>query len=371
MPAMATTPYFDELRRLIMGHGGLFNAHLHLCRAGTLEETQRILAAETDYSGLSLIKKHSIIPLIHESAAYERSNLRERLAYFLEQFEQVGTTRADTCTDITTRLGLSVFEECSSAKAGRAARIDLRLGAYTPLGYKDAEPEAWRLIEVAARTADFIGALPERDELGVYPDHIGYEENCRRTLSLAASLGKPIHIHVDQKNDPNERGTFRVLSVIDELGLTYPEAEPLVWLVHVISPSAYDDGLFADMVAQLAEKNIGVICCPSAAISMRQLRPNVTPTHNCIARVLEFLAEGVQVRIGSDNIDDITSPAGTTDLVDELFLLANAIRFYDLGILAKLGAGRPLDNAERRKIQQHLENDAAETMIAVTGNLNP
>jgi hypothetical protein len=43
------------------------------------------------------------------------------------------------------------------------------------------------------------------------------------------------------------------------------------------------------MVDKLLKNNIGIITCPSAAISMRQLRPIKTYTHNSIARVLEML----------------------------------------------------------------------------------
>lgn len=99
--------------------------------------------------------------------------------------------------------------------------------------------------------------------------------------------------------------------MLRELDIGTPsDSEPLVWLVHVISPSTYDESRFHALIEGLLDRNVGVICCPSAAISMRQVRPFSAPTHNSIARVLEMLAAGVQVRIGSDNVCDITSPAG-------------------------------------------------------------
>lgn len=126
----------------------------------------------------------------------------------------------------------------------------------------------------------------------------------------------------------------------------------------MISPSRYDEPRFQALLAGLKASNIGVIVCPSAAISMRQYRVLLSPTSNSIARVLELLAAGIPVRIGCDNICDITSPMGTADLTDELFVLANAVRFYDLDILAKLGAGRPLSVAECARIQEHLAVDS-------------
>ena len=57
------TPYFTELRREIARRGGLFNAHLHLDRSATLEETRAVLAGTGDegMSHLSLQRKHGLI----------------------------------------------------------------------------------------------------------------------------------------------------------------------------------------------------------------------------------------------------------------------------------------------------------------------
>jgi adenosine deaminase len=109
----------------------------------------------------------------------------------------------------------------------------------------------------------------------------------------------------------------------------------------------------------LSDRRIGVICCPSAAISMRQYRPLLSHTHNSIARVLDLLAAGVEVRIASDNICDITSPMGTADLMDEIFVLANALRFYDQDILAKIAAAHPLGPGDLARLRAHLQEDRA------------
>lgn len=369
---MHDTTFFTALRSRIAALGGVCNAHLHLDRAGTLDDTLRLLATAdgdgpADRSALSLSAKHAIIPLIHASDCYDPPRLRARATGYLDLLVAAGTTRADTVVDTTAdRVGLSALETFLDLKAAYGGRLDLRVGAYSPLGFKDAEPHRWALVEEGARIADFIGGLPERDDCTVYPDHIGFDESCRRLLRLSAELGKPLHLHVDQKNLAAEDGTERAVQAAADLGLSGdPGAEPAVWLVHAISPSAYDEPRFRDLVGRIAASRMGVICCPSAAISMRQFRPVAAPTHNSIARVLDLLAAGILVRVGSDNICDITSPAGTTDLAMELFVLANTIRFYDLEILAKLGAGLALDAADCGRIIDHLERDAAEVCGAL------
>jgi hypothetical protein len=123
-----------------------------------------------------------------------------------------------------------------------------------------------------------------------------------------------IHIHTDQRNDLRESGTEQVIEAVRQFGAPKSEdGEPMVWVIHMVSPSTYDEERFQGMTEGLLKENIGVICCPSA---------------------------GVRVKIASDNIADICSPSTTADLVDELFILSAAIRFYHVKILAHLAAGK-------------------------------
>lgn len=358
-----STPYFDSLERRIAGLGGFVNAHLHLDRAGTYDETVSLLRGTDIRDGtvLSLAGKHAVIPMVHASPLYEAAVLEARVSSYLDRMVAVGTRRADTVVDVTCdRVGQSALERMLHLKHRYSDRIDLRVGAYSPLGFRDDEPARWGLLEAAAGRADFVGLLPERDDRARYRDHIGFEESCRRGILLAHRLGKAIHIHVDQANHCDENGGEIVLDLVRRLGLgAAPGAEPFIWLIHLISPSTYDEARFERLAAGLAEQRIGVICCPSAAISMRQYRPLLSPTHNSIARVLELLAAGVEVRIASDNICDITSPMGTADLMDEIFVLANALRFYDQDILAKIAAAHPLDPTDLARLRAHLDDDRA------------
>lgn len=366
------TPFFSDLRDRIQALGGVFNAHLHLDRSGTYHDTNELLNASTtgaETSYLSLSAKHSIIPTIHASHCYDDEELAKRVNGFLDLMVAAGTRRADTLVDVTSdRVKLSALNQFLEFKRTRQGTLNLQVGAYSPLGYKDSEPERWELLVEGAAIADFIGALPERDDQADYPDHIGFGEHCKRMLLLSHQLDKPLHIHVDQKNFPLEDGAERVIRIIRELGVSSPPTgqEPRIWLIHVISPSTYNEPRFHALLEAMVEHNIGVICCPSAAISMRQIRPVTTPTYNSIARVMDMLAAGIKVRVGSDNICDITSPAGTADMVDELFVLCNAMRFYDIEILAKLGAGLPLDPAEIAQVREHIKRDEAEVRRIVS-----
>lgn len=359
----AGTAYAAELAGRIEALGGSHNAHLHLDRAGTYHRTVELLAEQGvgNGSALPIPGKHAVIPLVHASELFDPPVLRERAAGYLEMMADAGTAIADTVVDVTTdRVGLTALGTFLDLKADFSPRLLFRPGAYTPLGFRDDEPRRWDLFREGALLADLIGLLPERDDRSRYPEHIGFVKSCRRGIGLALELGKPIHIHVDQGNIAREQDSEIVARVMRELTGGRPAGgEPLVWLIHVISPSTYDEARFQRLLANVSELNIGIITCPSAAVSMRQYRPLPSPTYNSIARVLDMVAAGIHVRVGSDNICDITSPAGTVDLLDEIFVLANAMRYYDVDVLARLAAGQRLSPEERERVACHLRDEHA------------
>jgi cytosine deaminase len=221
------------------------------------------------------------------------------------------------------------------------------------------------LFESAVKLADFIGTSPERDDAQFYPgsaDQIGMQAHFEYTLDLAIANKKPLHYHLDQQVSPLERGTESLVNLLQSgtfgariaaLG----REQPLVWAVHAISPSTYTRERLQRLIEGMAAMNIGLICCPSAGLSMRKLPIFKAPIPKSIAEVLPMVLHGVSTRLGTDNVDDIFIPANSLDLREELRVLANALRFYNVPILAKLACGRPLSKTELAFIASHLGNE--------------
>jgi cytosine/adenosine deaminase-related metal-dependent hydrolase len=365
-------PFYDKLRDEIRALGGMHNAHLHLDRVYTLDDHyiehsgHRIL----ENSHISLQKKHSLINALHSGPAYEEEDLRRRVNACLDAMVACDTRRADTLVDVSAdAVGTSALDVLMDIKRQRAGQIDVQVGAYSPLGFRDDEPQRWDMLIEGARRADFVACLPEADDTDDYPENIGFDEHCRRNLELAREKGCMLHVHTDQRNEPGECGTERLLDAIEKYGgLASEDGDPGIWAIHMISPSTYDEPRFERLVRRMVELDVGVICCPSAAIGMRQLRPVMTPTYNSIPRVLEMLVAGVRVLLASDNIADICSPSTTPDLVDEVYMLSAALRFYDVGILARLASGKGLDEAQREAIRVHLAKNTQEIEKVVGGH---
>jgi len=357
--------FYDALHRRVASLGGYHNAHLHLDRSYTLDTSGS--AASENAAHYTLSHKHSLISSFHQSDWYASNNIAARLNHSLDDMVACNTRRADSVIDVTADgLGMRALDVALDVAKSRATDIDFRAAVYSPLGFRDDAPERWELMEQGALVADFIGCLPERDDKTDYPDHIGFEHSCSRMLDLATRHGLDLQVHTDQANHPNERGTERLLDVIEAEGLKSNPAEtPKIWVVHMISPTVYPQDRWGKLVQRLRDANVGVICCPSAAIGMRQIRHILTPTTNCIARILELCASGIPVRLGCDNLGDMLSPSTTANLTDEVFVLSAALRFYDTEILAKLACGHTLTEDDMRAVQRHLEANDVEMAKAM------
>ncbi len=363
------TLFYRRLQAEVEKLGGYHNAHLHLDRANTLDDGfvdhGRVEVLESSH--ISLQKKHALIQTVHDGPAYDQDNLIERVAETTDVMRGCKTRLADTMVDVTPdRVGTTALEWIQDYAKSVSDHITIRAAAYTPLGFRDDEPARWNVFEEGVKKADFIGSLPEADDIGDYPNNIGFEEHCVRMMDLCKQSGKMVHVHTDQRNIPQEDGTERLIKVMRQTGNpTSNGDEPLIWAVHMISPSTYDDKRWDAFVEGMLECNIGVISCPSAAVGMRAIRPVNTPNYNAIPRILELAAAGVPIRLGSDNVADMCSPSTTADLTDEVFTLSGAIRFYQPEILAKFAVGAALTDDEREGLKEHLRKNDEEVQKVV------
>ena len=353
------TKFETDLRKLVRKKGGAVNAHAHLDRAETLDSRylEHIGLDPLEASSYPLGVKQNLTGELHKGPAYQKEDLERRMSRLLRSMAQdFGVREVFSLIDTTADIGRTAFDIALELKEEFRGIIDFQIGSYPLFGFRDSEPERWEVFEDASGDADFLGALPERDEK---EGHVGYKEHLRRILRLAAELYKPVHIHVDQANDPIESGTEELVHaaaycIPPEKRLK--DGKPLVWAVHSISPSAYSEARFQELLDGMYETNIGVICCPTAAISMRQKREVTAPTHSSIARIGDMLVRGIDVRLGSDNIADVFVPTGSPDMCLEAIRANDYLRFYSPEIFAKLLAGENLNEMDRHKIRTSLEN---------------
>jgi len=300
----------------VQDKGGFVCHHAHFDKAylispETLEKSQR-----------SLREKWDLYRELKEG--YTHSDLYSRMCRGVEAMVSQGVTKCRTFIDADGIVGTAPMEVALEVKNHyRAKGFDLQLAVQPLEGVLEAEPR--RAFVEACEMADVVGGLPDRDR--------DPEAHMDFIFSLAKRLGKPVDVHVGQNNIPSERESHMVVNKVIRHGL-----EGQVNLVHAISLACQDTYRRSSTIRKIKDTNTGVIVCPSAAISMKQKTHIYAPIHNSIAPVRELVDAGVDVMLGVDNIHDLFMPLVDGDLWFECRLMMEAIRCYDLDLVAKIAS---------------------------------
>ena len=296
----------DFFLKEIREKGGFKCHHAHFDKA-YLMNPDRFLKCQ-----VSLQEKWILYRELKES--YTQEDLVKRMSKCVDNLVSQGTSYIKTFVDADSVVG----QKCIDAgliikdKYKDLVKIDL---AIQPLEGLENINSRKNFVK-ACKKADVIGGLPDRDS--------SHEVHIDLLFDLAKSLNKPVDIHVGQNNRPDEKETELVLDKIEEHSLVQK-----VNLVHCISLSSHENSYIKKQAKRMANNNVSVIVCPSAAISMKQDRRYIAPIHNSIAPIEILLNEGVDVKLGIDNIEDLFMPLVDGDLWFETRLLMESTRIYD------------------------------------------
>ena len=178
------------------------------------------------------------------------------------------------------------------------------------------------IFEEACSKADLVGALPSRDN--------DPEEHLRIIFDIASKYKLPVDAHLDQLNSPHEKETELFLNIKKECNFNYSTNS-----VHSISLACHNLEYQNYIASRLANEDVGLIICPSAALSMKKINRS-SPIHNSIAPLDVLLNNNVKCAIGVDNISDLFMPLVDGDMWFESRLLMEATRIYDLDTISTL-----------------------------------
>merc|ERR1711907_805450 len=181
----------------------------------------------------------------------------------------------------------------------------------------------------ACKMADFCGGLPSRDR-GQEEKHLDI------VMQTVKAMNKNVEVHVDQENNPLQNETELLCRKTIEHGM-----QGRVYGIHSISVSAKEESEQDRIIALCKEADVGIVICPSAALSMKML-PMKTPLHNSIGPFVKLREAGVRTYLGIDNIADLFMPVVDGDMWTEARMLMEACRYYDLEKVADWATGPPL-----------------------------
>ncbi len=194
-------------------------------------------------------------------------------------------------------------------------------------GLMDATERKW--FEEAASFVDIIGGLPERDsEMKIGVDRKA--EHLDILFAAGKKHSKPLHVHIDQLNSPEQRDTELLIQKTREHNY-----KGKVAAIHGISISAQEKSYRDKIYTGLVEQDITVIACPTAWIDSRRSE-TLAPNHNSVTPIDEMIPAGVKVALGTDDISDIYKPFSDGDLWIELRVLLEATHTYDIDALADI-----------------------------------
>lgn len=308
-----------HIRDEIIKQGGWVNAHAHADRAFTMTP-EKI----TVYQNANLQQKWDLVDEVKRNSTVE--DYYRRFSQAIELMISQGVTAFGTFVDID-----QVCEDRAIIAAHKAREvykndIILKFANQTLKGV--IEPNAKKWFDIGSEMVDMIGGLPYRDEL----DYGKGLEAMDILMDKAKSLGKMLHVHVDQFNSPKEKETEQLCDKSIEHGM-----QGRVVAIHGISIGSHPKEYRKMLYQKMRDSQMMVIACPMAWIDSGR-KEDLQPFHNALTPADELIPEGIIVAIGTDNICDYMVPLCEGDMWQELSLLSAGCRFTNLEEMANIAS---------------------------------
>jgi cytosine/adenosine deaminase-related metal-dependent hydrolase len=304
----------------IRDRGGWVNAHAHIDRAYILTGENFKLTNE------SLETKWQLPDEYKRAASVD--DIYDNMVRVVEDMLRQGVQALGSFIDVDPVIEDKAIQAAKRLRESHGDKLELKFINQVVKGVTDPEARKW--FETGAEFVDIIGGLPEKDA-GREAEHLDI------LFEAAKKHDKPLHVHIDQYNSPDQRDTELLADKTVEHGY-----QGRVVAVHCISVGAQPREYRQSLYKKLKDAGISVVVCPCGWIDnswvASQSQDVIGPIHNAIAPVREMAAAGLDVALGTDNIRDIYKPFNDGDMWTELRFLLEACHLYDLDVLADIAS---------------------------------
>jgi cytosine/adenosine deaminase-related metal-dependent hydrolase len=312
---------------MVRQRGGWSNHHAHFDKAYLISPANLALGFA------DMEKKWTLYRHLKEN--YTHEDLVERISRGLQAVVDQGSQYCRTMVDADSIIGLKPIHAALEVKKRFQDKIRFEIGVQPLEGLLQTEASLAQYLE-ACKLADFCGGLPSKDR-GQEEKHLDI------VMKAAKEMGKNVEVHVDQENNPLQNETELLCLKTIEHGM-----QGRVYGIHSISVSAKEE-IEQDRIVALCKKaDVGIVICPSAALSMKML-PMKSPLHNSIGPFVKLKNAGVRTYLGIDNIADLFMPVVDGDMWTEVRMLMEACRHYDLEEVADWATQPPLHIVNEQK----------------------
>jgi len=303
----------EHFLQLVAQKGGFKPLHAHFDKSNVVTPELLIEAQTASMQDKWLLYRNL-------KSAYTFDDVYKRSEDALHALLKQNVSVVRTFADADSQVGQMCVDALCKLKEDYSDTIHIEIAIQPLEGI--TTPASYEAFVTACSKADLVGGLPSRD-----PDP---KEHLVKLFEIACKYDLPVDVHVDQLNSPQEKETELLALVKTEVGFSNK-----VNAVHSISLSAHPKDYQQHVARLLKETDIGVIICPSAALSMKPM-PGLAPIHNSIAPLQVLVDNGVDVALGIDNIADLFMPLVDADMWFECRLLMEATRCYNLDLISTI-----------------------------------
>jgi cytosine deaminase len=311
----------ETLERMVVTRGGWVNAHAHIDRSFIINE------ANWRLTGHKLEEKWDYVDQFKRESSV--ADIERHMARVVELMLAQGVQALGSFIDCDTVVKDKALQAAQRIRDSYGTQIKLRFIHQPIKGLMDPSEQQW--FQEAAEFVDIIGGLPERDSKVRLPED-RRAEHLDQLFEMGKKYGKPLHVHIDQMNTPEQRDTELLIAKTREHGY-----RGKVVAIHGLSIAAQPRERRNEIYQGLIDQDITMIACPTGWIDSRRNEVQA-PTHSAVTPVDEMLRAGVRVALGTDNIADIYKPFVDGDMWTELRFLLEATHTYDMRSLANIAS---------------------------------
>ncbi|MBO9533647.1 MAG: amidohydrolase family protein [Solirubrobacteraceae bacterium] len=232
---------------------------------------------------------------------FTRDDIVQRATRALAVGVSHGVTTVVAQIDVDTSIGLMGIEAMLEVRRAFAGALDLQLVAFPQQGVV-SDPGAEDLLREALRLgADALGGGPTNEQS---PDD--YDEHLRRLFAIAAEFDCLVDVHVDMEEDPQQQTLASVARATIAAGW-----HGRVRASHCCALASYPQALADETIALVREAGIQVCLCPMGNLLLGDTAHE--PRGRGASRPKALLAAGVNVALGTDNVNDMWFRFGRLD----------------------------------------------------------
>lgn len=284
---------FDMKGRL--GLPPFIESHIHLDTTQTAGEP-RYNASGTLFEGIELWseRKNSLT----------KDDVKQRAKATLKMQAQQGVQYVRTHVDVTDPT-LIATEALLELRDEVAEYITLQVVAFPQEGIL-SYPGGAALLENALKMGvDVVGAIPHYEFTREYS-----VASLNFAMDLAEKYDKLVDVHCDEIDDEASRGLETLATRALE-----SEMKERVTASHTTAMHSYNNAYAQKLYRLLALSEINIVSNPLVNTHL-QGRTDTYPKRRGLTRVKELLAQGVNVSMGHDDVQDPWYPLGTGNMLD-------------------------------------------------------